>query len=493
MQPDNAADYSPKPHAHPTQARRWQMPDTLLIVAAVLLLALLLTALLPPGQFQTRLDADTGRHLLQAGSYQAVGDATLAPIFTAGEHTGFFSAFFDGMTSGSRSGSAIGVVVFILLVGGSFGIVLRTGAIDEMLKWLINRLQHKARLLLPVMALFFSLGGAVFGMGEEAMAFAVFLVPLVKLLGYDAITGVLLTYGATQVGFATSWMNPFSVAIAQSIAGLPPLSGAGFRMGLWLVFTLIYILWMMHRAERLRKQQHGHTAPQPFALEQKFDWPHLLIVLCFAAGMVWLVWGVVTQGYYLREIASQFLVIGCVSALLARIFLPAQGRSNDYVDAFKTGAAQLLPAAMVVGIAQGILLLLGGTDPAKPSVINTILQHAASTIDGHSSMVAAQGMLVFQSAFNFLVTSGSGQAALTMPLMAPLSDLVGVSRQSAVLAFQLGDGLAHLFYPTSPALMGTLAIAGVEFSRWLKAMWSLWLLLTLLSISAMAVAVWTGF
>jgi uncharacterized ion transporter superfamily protein YfcC len=488
--------------SHSSSASRgWQMPDTLLIVGAVLLLALLLTALLAPGQFETRLDAQTGRYLLQAGSYQAVGEASLAPLFTAGEQTGFFSAFFDGMTSGSRSGSAIGVVVFILLVGGSFGIVLRTGAIDEMLKWLINRLQHKARLLLPVMALFFSLGGAVFGMGEEAMAFAVFLVPLVKLLGYDAITGVLLTYGATQVGFATSWMNPFSVAIAQSIAGLPPLSGAGFRMVMWLVFTLVYILWMMSRAERLRKkqlseqhgEQHGNEQSQPFALEQQFAWPHLLIVLCFAAGMVWLVWGVVTQGYYLREIASQFLVIGCVSAVLARLFLPQQGRTNDYVDAFKTGAAQLLPAAMVVGIAQGILLLLGGTDPAKPSVINTILQHAASTIDGHSSMVAAQGMLVFQSAFNFLVTSGSGQAALTMPLMAPLSDLVGVSRQTAVLAFQLGDGLAHLFYPTSPALMGTLAIAGVEFSRWLKAMWSLWLLLTLMSISAMAIAIWTGF
>ena len=485
---------TPSPSSTPVSPNRgWQMPDTLLIVAGVLLLALLLTALLAPGQFETRLDAETGRHLLQAGSYQAVGEASLAPLFASGEQTGFFSAFFDGMTSGSRSGSAIGVVVFILLVGGSFGIVLRTGAIDEMLKWLINRLQHKARLLLPVMALFFSLGGAVFGMGEEAMAFAVFLVPLVKLLGYDAITGVLLTYGATQVGFATSWMNPFSVAIAQSIAGLPPLSGAGFRMGLWLVFTLIYILWMMTRAERLRKNQHGDTQAQPFALEQQFAWPHLLIVLCFAAGMVWLVWGVVTQGYYLREIASQFLVIGCVSALLARLFLPQHGRTNDYVDAFKTGAAQLLPAAMVVGIAQGILLLLGGTDPAKPSVINTILQHAAGAIDGHSSMVAAQGMLVFQSAFNFLVTSGSGQAALTMPLMAPLSDLVGVSRQTAVLAFQLGDGLAHLFYPTSPALMGTLAIAGVEFSRWLKAMWSLWLLLTLMSMSAMAIAVWIGF
>jgi uncharacterized ion transporter superfamily protein YfcC len=473
------------------------MPDTLLIVGGVLLLALLLTALLAPGQFQTRLDAETGRHLLQAGSYQAVGEASLAPLFASGEQTGFFSAFFDGMTSGSRSGSAIGVVVFILLVGGSFGIVLRTGAIDEMLKWLINRLQHKARLLLPVMALFFSLGGAVFGMGEEAMDFAVFLVTLVKLLGYDAITGVLLTYGATQVGFATSWMNPFSVAIAQSIAGLPPLSGAGFRMSLWLVFTLIYILWMMARAERLRRQQHGeqhgNTNTQPFALEQQFAWPHLLIVLCFAAGMVWLVWGVVTQGYYLREIASQFLVIGCVSALLARLFLPQHGRTNDYVDAFKTGAAQLLPAAMVVGIAQGILLLLGGTDPAKPSVINTILQHAASAIDGHSSMVAAQGMLVFQTGFNFFVTSGSAQAAITMPLMAGLGDLLQVSRQVSVLAFQLGDGLANFMVPTSATLMGAIGVAGLAWGQWIRIIWRLFLLLMLMASAFVALAVGIGY
>ncbi|HAT43392.1 MAG TPA: putative basic amino acid antiporter YfcC [Rheinheimera sp.] len=480
-----------KPQGH---SSRWQMPDTLLIVAMVLLFAYLLTAWLPPGVFSTMQDPNTGRALLVAGSYQAVGEAQLAPIFTEGDRTGLFSAFFDGMTSGSRGGSAIGVVVFILLVGGCFGVVLKTGAIDEMLKFLINKLQHKARLLLPVLALAFSLGGAVFGMGEEAMAFAVFLVPLVRLLGYDAITGVLLTYGATQVGFATSWMNPFSVAIAQSIAGLPPLSGAPFRLVMWAVFTLLYISWMMLRAERYRKAHAGEQASRSeFRLEQQFRAAHGLIVAIFIGSMAWLVYGVVVSGYYLREIASVFIVLAVLAATIGRLLLPAQGNANDYVQSFKEGAAQLLPAAMVVGIAQGILLLLGGTHADQPSVINTILHHASGTLDGHSTMVAAQGMLVFQSAFNFLVTSGSGQAALTMPLMAPLSDLVGVSRQTAVLAFQLGDGLAHLFYPTSPALMGTLAIARVEFGQWLRAMGSLWLLLTGLSMSTMAIAVWIGF
>lgn len=475
----------------------WQMPDTLLIVGVVLALAYLLTAWLPPGQFNTFTDPVSGRQLLQAGSYQISGEAQLAPLLTSGEQTGLLSAFFDGMTSGSRNGSAIGVVVFILLVGGCFGVVLRTGAVDELLKALVNRMQQQARLLLPLLALLFSLGGAVFGMGEEAMAFAVFLVPLVRLLGYDAITGVLLTYGATQVGFATSWMNPFSVAIAQSIAQVPPLSGAGFRLWMWGAFTLIYISWMMLRAERLRRAslavQPGDTPPVQFRLDSQFRWPHGLIVLVFAGVMAALIWGVVTQGYYLREIASLFVLLALLAALIARLLLPAQGRLNDYISAFKDGAAQLLPAAMVVGIAQGILLLLGGTDASQPSVINSILQQAATVLDGHSPLVAAQGMLIFQSGFNFLVTSGSGQAALTMPLMAPLADLVGVSRQTAVLAFQLGDGLAHLFYPTSPALMGTLAIAQVDFVRWLKSMWSLWLLLTTLSVLTVALAVLTGF
>ncbi len=479
------------------EARGWRMPDTLLIVFSVLLASALLTFFLPRGQYETRPDPETGRQLLIAESYRAAnnGEAQPVALFADGDNTGLLTAFFDGMTSGSRNGSAIGVVVFILIVGGSFGVLLRTGAIDEAMKLMISRLQHRARLLLPVMAFLFSLGGAVFGMSEEAMAFAMFLVPLVRMLGYDAITGVLLTYGATQIGFATSWMNPFSVAIAQSIAELPPLSGAGFRIALWAVFTLIYTAWFMWRAERLRKREaaRGEQFVPALVIDHAFTRGHLLVLLSFVAGMVWVIWGVIAKGYYLREIATQFFVIAIVAMTLGSLLKLNRAGLNDYVDAFKTGASQLLPAALVVGIAQGIILMLGGTRPDQPTIINTLLHHAAELISGHSPMISAQGMLVFQSGFNFFVTSGSGQAALTMPLMAPLSDLVGVSRQVAVLAFQLGDGLAHLFYPTSPALMGTLAIAGVDFTRWLRAMWPLWLLLTIMSMTTMAVAVWLGY
>ncbi|MDD4863998.1 MAG: putative basic amino acid antiporter YfcC [Alishewanella agri] len=476
---------------HNLDHRGWQMPDTLLIVFAVLLFAALLAWWLPPGVYQTLTDHATGRQIIQADSYRAVTDGATLAWFASGEKTSILTAFYDGMTSGSRHNAAIAVVVFILMVGGSFGLVLHTGAVEQALRWLIAKLQHRALLLLPVLATLFSLGGAIFGMGEEAMAFAILLAPLIRLMGYDAITTVLLTYGATQLGFATSWMNPFSVAIAQSIAGVAPLSGTGFRIGMWLIFTGVYILWMVWRAER-HKTRSGQS--EIFSLTHSFNFGHLLVLLTLFTGLAWVVWGVVSQSYYLREIATQFFVIGVISCSLGLIFkLNKTANLNSYVEAFKQGAAQLLPAALVVGIAQGVILLLGGTDPTQPTVINTLLHHTASAIAELPQWLAAQSMLVFQSGFNFFVTSGSGQAAMTMPLMAPLSDLVGVSRQTAVLAFQLGDGLSNLFYPTSASLMGTLAIAGVGLADWLRSMWSLWLLLTAMSIATVTLAVLIGF
>lgn len=477
--------------ANPSGQASWRMPDTLLIVFGVLLLAALLTVLVPRGQFQVAASATASKPVVVPGSfrYSDDGHAQGVAIFSGNEQPGILNALFDGLTSGSKHGAAIGVVMFILIVGGAFGIILKTGAIDEGIKWLTYKLRDRAVLLLPALALLFSAGGAVFGMGEEAMAFAVFIIPLVRALGYDAITGVLITYGATQVGFATSWMNPFSVAIAQGIAGLPVLSGAPFRIAIWALFTTAFLLWTLWYARR----HHDHQAAANLSIDHSFNRRHALILLAFVLGMIWVVWGVVANGYYLREIASQFLAVALLCAVIAWLGKLPGCSANELSESFKTGAAQLLPAAIVVGIAQGIMILLGGVDPTQPSVVNTMLQSAADFIGDAPGWLAAQGMLVFQSVFNFFVTSGSAQAALTMPLMAPLADLVGVTRQTAVLAFQLGDGLAHLIYPTSAALMGTLAVAKVPFVQWLRAVWSMQLVMAVLSLLVVAVAVLTGF
>ena len=468
-----------------------RLPDTLIIVFAVLLLSSLLTWVLPRGTFEVSKQAETGRTVVIANSYQASdqGEPQPAKFFSGDQQPGLFNALFDGLTSGDKNGAAVGVVMFILIVGGSFGVVLQTGAVNEGIHWTTAKLKSRASLLIPVFIVLFSLGGAVFGMGEEAMAFAVFLVPLVRALGYDAITGVLITYAATQVGFAASWMNPFSVAIAQGIAEVPVLSGASFRFTMWLAFTALFTVFVIWRCRRIRQApSDGDTA-----VSHQFQRAHGLILLSFAGVLIWMIWGVTQQGYYLREIATQFFVLALLAGAIARFGKLPNCRLNDLADSFKQGCAQLLPAALVVGIAQGIMIVLGGVDPSQPSVVNTLLHTMAQAIGDTPSWLAAQLMLVFQSMFNFFVSSGSAQAALTMPLMAPLADLLGVTRQTAVLAFQLADGLSNLIYPTSAALMGTLAVANVPFVQWLKAMWKLQVLLAVASMIAVAIASLIGF
>ncbi len=309
-----------------------------------------------------------------------------------------------------------------------------------------------------------------------------------RSLGYNAATTVLITYVATQIGFATSWMNPFSVAIAQGIAEVPLLSGAAYRGLLWFCFTLLGLVFTLRYSERTKSQA---ARGQAETINARFSATDGSILLVFLVGLIWVIWGVTTRAYYIPEIAAQFFVIGIIAGLVAVV--GKRLTANGVADAFNQGAKDLLPAALIVGFAKGLVLLLGGDDPATPSTLNTILHHTSNAIGDFSAASSAVLMLVFQSVFNFFIASGSGQAALTMPLMAPLSDLVGVSRQIAVLAFQLGDGLTNIVIPTSASLIGCLGAVKLGWGDWLKVIWRFQLLLMLMSVAAIVIAVLIGF
>ncbi|TRX55168.1 putative basic amino acid antiporter YfcC [Thalassomonas sp. M1454] len=469
-----------------------QMPDAFIILFFVVLIAGLVTYIVPAGTFATSPSEDGSRQLLVAGTYMESDQDMSVPLFAAGGGSGFFNFAFEGLVSGDKWGSAIGVIMFILITGGAFGIVMQTGAITNAIHALINKASHAEKLFIPILFVLFSLGGAVFGMGEEAIAFCIVLLPLMKALGYNGIITVMVTYVATQIGFATSWMNPFSVAIAQGIAQVPLLSGAGYRVVLWVVFTLTGLIFTMRYAaltkvkvtEQERAILHNDNA-------YVFGKTDISILLVFVAVIAWIIWGVVTQGYYIPEIASQFFTMGCAIGLVAVI--TKRMSMNQVSAAFQKGAQDLLPAALIVGLAKGIVILLGGDDPASPSVLNTILHYAAGTAEGWSANISAVFMLIFQSVFNFFISSGSGQAALTMPLMAPLADLVGVSRQVAVLAFQLGDGFTNIIIPTSASLIGCLGVTHVDWLEWAKFIFRFLLVLMVMSIIAMIIAVSIGF
>ena len=373
----------------------------------------------------------------------------------------------------------MGLCALILVIGGSFGIIMKTGAIDAGIYAFIRKTKGLERLALPLLFILFSLGGATFGMAEECIPFAMIMVPFVIALGYDSIVAVTVTYVASQVGNAVSWMSPFSVAVAQGIAGVPVLSGATFRLVMWVVVTLAAAAFMMVYAEGVRKTPQKSVVYAGDAYfrsrmdtvtdeEREFNLGHKLILLEMLAVLIWIIWGVTQRGFYIPEIASQFFVMGFAAGVIAIIFKLNGMTINGMASAFQGGISDLAGTAVVVGMAKGILLVLGGSDADVPSVLNTILYGIGNVLNGVPAFLGAWFMYIFQSLFNLVVTSNSGQAALTMPIMAPLSDLVGVSRQIAVLAYQLGAGFVDAFTPVSASLIGVLGVARIEWGKWAK-------------------------
>ena len=462
----------------------FKTPDTLLILLAAALLAALLVPFLPAGLFEAG-----GPISLQTFRY-ATHPVSLH-VFASGDDVGFLNLMFDGLTSGGRTSAAVGVIAFVLIVGGAFGLIQSSGAVDRGLGRLMQRTGDRPALMLATVFVAFSLGGAVFGMGEETIAFLALLLPLIHRLGYPPVVGVMATYMASQIGFGTSWMNPFSVAVAQGVAGVPLLSGAPLRIAMWATFTAVGIVFMLRYARQHRQPLEARQAHDDATLATPLGVADWLVLGAVALTVVWIIWGVTVGGYYIPEIASQFFALGLFAGLVA--VLSGRIDANAASAAFVDGVRQLVPCALVIALAKGMLGLLGGADPHVPSVLNTLLFNLGHGLQGLPELLAAWGMLVAQGVFNLFVSSGSAQAAITMPLMAGLGDLIGVTRQTAVLAFQLGDGLTNLLIPTSGAMMGAIGVAGLAWTAWLQVIWRFFLLLFALAAAFIALAVFIGY
>ena len=433
-----------------------KLPDTLIIVLSILIIFIVLTWVIPAGEYQrTELN---GRTVLVPGSYKIVENQPQG-----------ISAFFTAPIKGFISAGQI--IAFVFLVGGAFGIINRTGAINaglaNIIRFSIRNPQYK-RFIIPFIMVLFSLAGATFGMSEEVLVFIMITIPLALALGYDSIVGVAMSFVAAAAGFAGAFFNPFTIGVAQGIAEIQPLfSGWEYRMIVWAVMTIISIVFVMMYAGRIEKDKTKSPVyeidkqrskelltndEQPsFTLKRK-----LVLILLFLS-IVFLVVGVNIWDWYINEIAGLFIALGIISAIIAR--LP----SAESVKAFTGGAKDMMVAALVIGLTKGLLVI--ATDG---KIIDTILHSIAIFAGNFHSTVSVEVMFLLQSFLNFFIPSGSGQAALTMPIMAPLSDLLGISRQTAVLAFQLGDGLSNMIIPTSGVTMGVLAIAKIPYEKWVR-------------------------
>ena len=452
-----------------------RMPNTLLILLAVAVVIAVVTPFISPGYFIA--DAP-----IAMSTFRYADDPIALHLFASGDQRGFLNLLFDGFTSGSRTGSAIGVIAFVLLVGGAFGVVNASGVMERSLSRLVAATQSYPWLLLIALVAAFSTGGAVFGMGEETIAFIALLLPLLRSLGYPPEVAVMVTYLPSQIGFGTSWMNPFSVAVAQGVAGVPLLSGAPLRIVMWISFTVLTMLFVTRHAARTRQPR---AAGNEDRVTTRIALSDQLMLVAILATTIWIVWGVTTAGYYIPEIATQFVTLGFVVGIIA----VCAGRisANGAAEAFTDGVRQLVPCALIIAIAKGMLGLLGGSDPHQPSVLNTALFQLGHLLEGAPPLLAAEGMLVSQSIFNFFVTSGSAQAAITMPLMAGLGDLIGVSRQIAVLC------ITNLIIPTSAAMMGAIGMAGLNWLQWLRIIWRFELLLAACAALWIAISIGIGY
>ncbi|MBE6022442.1 MAG: putative basic amino acid antiporter YfcC [Cellulosilyticum sp.] len=437
-----------------TAESKFKVPHTLILIVMIMMLVTIATYLIPGGAYERAVN-EAGKTVVVEGSFHYI-ESNPQGIFQ------LLQAPIQGIIAGAE------IIAFLFVVGGAFSLISKTKAIDFGIIRVVKLFKGKEILIIPIMVFIFSLGGAVFGMSEEAIAFITILMPLMLALGYDSIVAVAITYLACVMGFSSAMLNTFTVGVAQSIAEIPLFSGIGYRTLIWFITTTIGTIFIMLYANRIKKNPKLSPVYESDQLKreklsmvdlenEEFRLAHKIILLLLVACVGVIVWGVLTQGFWITEIAAVFLATGVLSAIIGRLNM------DEMAEAFIQGAKDMMGAAIMLGFARGIVILA-----ENASIIDTILNTLSGLLSGLPALVAAYIMYPIQMFINFFVNSGSGQAALTIPILAPLGDLIGISRQLTVLIFQLGDGFSNALFPTSGVLLACLGLAGVPYTKWLK-------------------------
>lgn len=424
-----------------------KLPHAITLIFALIGCMAIATHLVPAGVFDHSIV--DGRDTVVAGTYHLV-TKTPQGLWAA------LQAPFRGLVE------AADVVFFVLLVGSAFGVIEKTGAVTTLLNAAARKLADKGAVLIPASMLFFAIGGTMYGMCEETLPFYLLYIPLLTALGYDTLTGMAVVFVGAGVGVAASTLNPFATGIAQALAGLAPGSGLRERLLAWIAMTAIAILYVMRHAARVKSQTaavQNREASPVFRDDIVATKRHVAVIAAFFIGMAALVFGITRWQWYVPEIATIFVTIALAAALLGGL------SEHDTAAAFVSGASNLTATALMIGMARGILVIA-----RDGHIIDTALNAMANVLTGFPGHLLLTGMLVAQSFIAFIVPSSSAHAALTMPLMAPLGDLTGISRQHVVTAFQFASGFTNLITPTSGLLMGALALAKIPWSRWLRFM-----------------------
>ncbi len=438
---------------------KFKAPNTYFLIFSIIIITAVLTWIIPSGEYNR--STMNGREVVIAGSFhsvesnpQGIGAILMAPI------------------RGFTNKSAALIVGFVLIVGGVFAVLAKTRAIDAAIMAVAkahDRSPIIEILYIPIFMVIFSLGGGSFGMGEEVILFILIFVPLTLALGYDSIVGVAIPFVGAGAGFAGAFLNPFTIGIAQQIADLPLFSGIGYRLISWVICTAVAIAFVMIYAAKIKKHPEKSLTFDMDEEKRKnlhigdlenfkgVSKSHKLALYTFALGMVGMVIGVLKYQWYIEEICAVFFLTGILVGIVGRLSI------KEFTDAFVAGAKDMVGTALIIILARGILIVA-----EDGRIIDTMLFGLSNSIKNLHPIISSQAMFIIHSIINFFVPSGSAKAALTMPIMIPLADIVGVTRQTAVLAFQFGDGFSNMIIPTSGITMGVLTLAGISWEKWAR-------------------------
>ena len=456
-------------------AKGFRVPHTLVLLFGIMVVAWVATWTLPQGSFE-RVANEGGRMVVVPDTYTPAEESVQLPPTAL-------------LTVIPRSlAAAQDIIFFVLIVGGAISVLRATGMIDAVLGSVLKHIGHSPALLIGIGIALFAAGSGAIGVAEEYIPFAALLIALCLAMRMDVMTAMGIMVVGYGIGYGVAALNPFTVLVAQGVAELPPTSGWQYRVILFFPFVAIGIHHVWSYARRVQADpanslmvgiESKHLPPTEFP---PLDGRRLFVLIAALLTLALMVWGIAGPGWYLVELGALFLGLAIVAGVVGGLGL------DNTAKRFTEGACELAGTALLIGFARSIAMIL-----EDGQVLDTIVSGLAAPLAAVGAYGAAIGMLFIQTILNFFIPSGSGQAYATMPIMAPLSDLVGVTRQTAVLAFQFGDGLANMIVPTNVVLMSILGIAGIPYDRWFRFIWPLMVKLLIAASLALVVAVAIGY
>lgn len=467
-----------------TKKIKLSLPHVYTLALILIIITAALTWILPSGEFQhhTINTAAGEREVAIAGTYEQVDKVSedgsdlrqgLAEILMA-------------PTIGIQRAAA--VVAFILLLGGTFKIIEKTNALNAGMQRIVKKLKGRDLLIIPIVMILFGIAGSTYGMSEEVLPFYMLLLPIFMKMGYDSMTAFMVCFLGPQVGYAASTINPFSVLIAQAVAGIPGNPQLGFRFIQWIIFMIITIVFVMWYARKVKKDPEiSITYEDDFKKREEFldshvdnydfTFRHKLILAIFAGGLGLIIFGLLKYGWYMNEISMVFLGIGILAGIVGGL------KEKEMAVEFVAGVKEFAYAAIIVGVCRGILVIA-----EDGMIIDTILNALANMLGNVPSYIFTSVMYISQSIIAFLVPSSSAQAALTMPVMGPLADLVGANPESAVTVLQYSNMFTNMLSPTAGMTVAGLAVCKISFGQWWKTIWKFYLVVTVLALVFCAIS-----